>query len=132
MMIYFELNVNLFGAASMEEVRQRLKSSARKDASMWIVGLNFDEQMFATPVLPNRHDIDAACPDRPAIIVKHDGHMIIANTKAIAAAGITNAVQDPAGGKIDREAGGIHRGPSEERDAANLKRHAAARPAIPC
>ncbi len=115
MMIYFELNVNLFGAASMEEVRQRLKNAAReKDASMWIVGLNFDEQMFATPVLPNRHDIDAACPDRPAIIVKHDGHMIIANTKAIAAAGITNAVQDPAGGKIDREAGGHPSGPFRE------------------
>jgi predicted amidohydrolase YtcJ len=34
--------------------------------------------------LPTREDLDAACPDRPAFIVKYDGHAGIANSALIA------------------------------------------------
>ncbi len=92
-----------------------LKRSAEKDkSSNWILGLQFDEQAMDEPILPDRHILDTACPDRATIIVRCDGHMIIANTKAIEACGVSAKTEDPEGGKIDREPGGFPAGPFRE------------------
>jgi len=44
--------------------------------------------------------------DHPAIFVRVDGHIAIANSAALKAGGITRETPDPPGGKIDRDAGG--------------------------
>ena len=67
-----------------------------------------------TPHLFQVHDLDAACPDRSVLIVKHDGHMVIANTRALEEAGVSADTEDPPGGIIDREADGIPAGPFRE------------------
>jgi predicted amidohydrolase YtcJ len=74
------------------------------------VGLRFEEQDLEDPRLPTRHDLDVACPDRPAIVIKHDGHTVMANTRAIEAAGLTAETADPQGGVITREADGYPAG----------------------
>ncbi len=115
LMIYFDMNVNLFAVPSIPELQRVLREAAAgKAPGAWVIGLNFDEQYFESPVLPTRHDLDRACPDIPAIIVKHDGHMLIANTRAIEAGGVDAATPSPAGGVIDREADGYPAGPFRE------------------
>jgi predicted amidohydrolase YtcJ len=115
LMIYFDMNTNLHGTSSLEELQEKLREAEREKApELWVVGLNFDEQFFDIPIVPSRHDLDAACPDQPAVVVRHDGHMIIANTKALEASGITGDTPDPKGGTIDREPDGFPAGPFRE------------------
>lgn len=51
-------------------------------------------------------DLDRVLPDRPLVLIGTDGHNVWVNNKAIAALGITAAVKDPPGGRIDRDANG--------------------------
>jgi len=121
MMAYFEMNVDLSGAASMRELQARLREAAgRSHASDWIVGLRFDDEALDEPRLPTRHDLDAVCSDRPILLVEHDGHMVIGNTRAIEAAGVTRETESPATGRIDREADGTPAGPFRESASALL------------
>lgn len=53
----------------------------------------------------NRQEIDAVAPDHP-VFVQTVGHFAMANSKALAAAGITRDTPDPVGGKIHRDATG--------------------------
>lgn len=119
LMIYYDMNVNLYALPSMKTLLDVIREAASvKPPHLWVVGLNFDEQYFDEPRLPSRHDLDAACPGRPAIVIKHDGHSLIANTKAIEAAGISAATPDPEGGRIDRESNGFPAGVFRESAAA--------------
>lgn len=114
-LIFFDMNIDLGGAASIEEVQERIREGAGSYApDAWVVGLQFDEQNMRDPRLPTRHDLDRACPDRPAIIIKHDGHMVIPNTKAIEASGVSADTRNPEGGVIDREPDGSPAGPFRE------------------
>ena len=114
-MIYYDMNVNLRRVRTLEEMQDLFRHAAAAALpGRWIVGLDFDEHTLLRPALPSRHDLDAACPDRPALIVKHDGHMVIANTRALEAAGVSAATADPPGGIIDREPDGQPAGPFRE------------------
>ena len=84
-----------------------------------MVGLRFEEQDLAEQRLPTRHELDAACPEHPVLVFKHDGHTLIASTKAIEVAGVSASTADPAGGVIDREEDGFPAGPFRE-SAAQL------------
>jgi predicted amidohydrolase YtcJ len=107
MLFYFEQNADLSSARSMAEVQQRMRQAAADGkAGDWTVGLQFDDEALDQPRLPTRHDLDATCPDRPVLVVKHDGHTLIANTAAIRAAGLGAGTPDPEGGVIDRETDG--------------------------
>lgn len=115
LMIYYDMNTNLHAVPTMDALVDVLREAASaKPPQMWVVGLNFDEQSFDAPRLPSRRDLDRACPHRPAIVIKHDGHSLIANTKAIEAAGVGASTPDPEGGRIDRESGGFPSGPFRE------------------
>lgn len=112
---FFDMNTDLRGAESIEEIKEALRAASQSDSSGdWVVGLQFDEQNLRDPRLLDRHDLDEACPDRPALVIKHDGHMVIGNTKAIEAAGVSAETPDPEGGVIDREDDGFPAGPFRE------------------
>ena len=53
--------------------------------------------------LPHRSQIDAVLADRPVILSDRDGHTSLANSKALAMAGITKDTPDPEGGLIVRD-----------------------------
>ena len=56
--------------------------------------------------LPTREWIDAVTPDHPVWINRLDGHMALANSAALEAAGVTRATKDVAGGEIVRDRNG--------------------------
>jgi predicted amidohydrolase YtcJ len=52
---------------------------------------------------PTRQQLDAIVADRPLILNSHDGHGVWANSAAIEAAGLTDDVADPPGGRFVRD-----------------------------
>jgi len=114
-LMFFDMNLDLRGITSIEELQERMREQAKSDTSdAWVVGLHFDENGLDDPRLPTRHDLDAVCPNRPALVLRYDGHMIIPNTKALEAAGVSAETNDPKGGVIDREPDGYPSGPFRE------------------
>jgi len=114
-MIAFEMSADLSEVTTIKELQDELRDVARKDkTAKWIVGLQLDDKALEEGRLPDRHDLDSACPDRPAIVVTHDGHTVIANTRAIEAMEISASVENPEGGEIDREPDGYPAGPFRE------------------
>lgn len=99
-----KLNVNLVGAKSLEEMQQRIAARAKTAApGEWVLGEGWDHTLWVSQKLPARQDIDAVTGDHPAIFSRVDGHIAIANSAALKAAGITAQTPDPHGGKIDRD-----------------------------
>ena len=56
--------------------------------------------------LPDRHDLDGLDTARPILVRSLDGHIALANTRAIDMAGITDDTPDPPDGEIDRDENG--------------------------
>lgn len=106
-LVYYNMNIDMLGTSSLADLKQRINLGAAKaKGENWLVGLNFDEQSLDVPVLPDRHILDSTYPDRPLIIIKHDGHSVMANTPAIKAANISADTATPAGGIIEHQADG--------------------------
>ena len=102
-----KLNVNLLGVRSLAEMQTRIAGRARTTpASEWLVGAGWDHTLWQDPKLPSRQELDAVTGDHPAIFVRVDGHIAVANTAGLKWAGITRDTPDAAGGKIDHDARG--------------------------
>lgn len=111
-----KLSVNVEGVKSLDEFRARIKERAGKAAAgEWLVGRGWDEQLWPVKNTPTRWDLDAVSGDHPVYLDRVDGHIAVANTKALQLAGITVASKDPEGGKIDRDETGTPTGILRER-----------------
>jgi predicted amidohydrolase YtcJ len=99
-----KLNVNLIGCKSLDEMKQRIAARAKTAGpGEWIQGRGWDHTLWTKAETPTRADIDAVTGNHPAIFGRVDGHIAIANSAALKAAGITAQTPDPHGGKIDRD-----------------------------
>lgn len=99
-----KLNVDLVGTKSLDEMKQRIAARAKTAApGEWITGRGWDHTKWTEQTTPTRHDIDSVTGEHPAIFNRVDGHIAIANSAALKAAGITAQTSDPHGGKIDRD-----------------------------
>ena len=113
--IYFDMNVNLHGVRSLDEMGKRLRGPLESGAkNTWVIGVNFDEQGMGRPALPTRRDLDAVSSIIPIAVIKHDGHTVYLNTRALEASGITAATPDPAGGVVERDGSGAPTGALHE------------------
>jgi predicted amidohydrolase YtcJ len=102
-----KLNVDLTGVKSLDEMLMKIQSAA-KDAPTghWLTGGNWDHTLWTNKVLPTRQDLDKVTGDHPTFLDRIDGHIAVANSAALAAAGITGKTQPPQGGAIDLDANG--------------------------
>src|SRR5579859_2240384 len=99
-----KLNVNLVGAKSLDEMKQRISARVKTAApGEWIQGRGWDHTLWAEQKTPTREDIDSITNGHPAIFNRIDGHIAIANSAALKAAGVAAQSPDPHGGKIDRD-----------------------------
>jgi predicted amidohydrolase YtcJ len=101
------LTVDLVGVKTLEELRERLlaKVEAAKRGE-WIVGGGWDETLWPVKTLPSRWDLDEVSGGHPVFLDRVDGHLAVANTRALQLANITLASKDPQGGQIDRDENG--------------------------
>lgn len=94
-------------ADSVDDLQRRLAvAAAGTPAGEWIRGVGYDHTRLPGRRHPTRADLDAAVPDRPALLVHYSHHQAVANSAALAAAGITRATPDPPGGEIARDRAG--------------------------
>src|SRR5262245_21484828 len=93
-------------ASTPREFADRIARFARtRPAGTWIRNGDWDHELWGGE-LPSRTWIDAATPDHPVWVNRLDGHMALANTGALRAAGITRETPDVPGGTIVRDANG--------------------------
>ncbi len=101
------LTVNLVGVKSLTEFRDRIRARvATAEPGEWITGGGWDQTLWAVKELPSRWDVDEVTADHPVFLQRVDGHIAVANTRALQLASITIASKDPEGGKIDRDSTG--------------------------
>lgn len=99
-------SVNLRDAASRAEFTKRIADYAKGlPAGRWVLNGNWDNSLWGGE-LPTRQWIDSATPETPVFVNRLDGHMALANSAALRAAGVTAATPAPAGGEIVRDAAG--------------------------
>ena len=120
------LAVDLVGVHSLAEMQARIRTyiayaiPGHASPDSWILGGGWDHTLWVSKTLPSREDLDAVTAGHPALLVRVDGHIAVANTAALAAAGITPETPDPQGGKFDRTASGELTGIVRETPAVNL------------
>lgn len=84
--------------------------AAGAPAGDWIRGRGWDEGKLSEKRLPRAADIDPATGAHPAWLEQTSGHYGLANSAALALAGITRETADPPNGTIDRDADGTPTG----------------------
>ena len=106
-----KMNVNLVGAKTLDEFRDRLRAKCEAaEPGDWVVGDGWDETLWPVQVPPTRWDLDEVSGKHPVYLSRVDGHIGVANTRALQLASVTVASKDPQGGKIDRDDSGTPNG----------------------
>jgi len=91
----------------IEQLQAALRErTAAAPAGTWVLGAGYDDGLLAEQRHPTRADLDAVSTEHPIAIVHVSLHLIVANTAALAAAGITADTPNPEGGVIRRGEGG--------------------------
>lgn len=100
-------SVQLRDAKTPQEFIQRIKTyAATLPEGAWIMGGDWDHENWGGD-LPDRNWVDSVTNGHPLWINRLDGHMSLANTAAMKAAGIDDKVKDVPGGTIVRSKGRV-------------------------
>jgi predicted amidohydrolase YtcJ len=116
-----KLSVDLDGTTSLDDMLARINAYvATAKPGQWILGGGWDHTKWASKTLPTRGDLDKVTGDHPAVLYRTDGHIVVANSSALLAAGISSATPDPQGGRIDKDSSGSPTGIVRETPAVTL------------
>ncbi len=92
------LNPDLSNVKRLEDIQSNLKKAVeKKSVDELTIGFNFSEENFDFPVLPTQWDLDNACPNKLVFVLRYDGHIGVANSKALELAGIDENMVIPGG-----------------------------------
>jgi predicted amidohydrolase YtcJ len=67
--------------------------------------MGYDDSLLEEKRHPTRADLDAVSATVPILLIHASGHLVVANTPALALVKISKATPDPAGGHIQRDPG---------------------------
>lgn len=88
----YEINLNSRPLGPMSSIADYQKALAARCKAVkpgeWVVGWGYDDTSITDQRHPTREDLDAACPVNPVYIRHISGHMGVANSKALAKAGL--------------------------------------------
>ena len=99
-------------ASSRDDLLRRLREhAATLPEDAWVVGARWSAESWPDQRHPTAQEIQQAVGARPAVLIRMDGHMLLASTAALAAAGVSkDGPADPPGGKIGRATDGAPTG----------------------
>ncbi len=104
---YFLLNLDLNRIGSVWELDENIRArTAECPPEQWLLGLRFNEEGLKEERLPTLAELDKAAPAHPVLVLRYCGHLAIANSKALALAGISKESANPHGGEIERDSNG--------------------------
>src|SRR3989449_6063262 len=94
--------LDLSSARSIAEIQTMLaKAASGKPKDQWILGRGWDQEKLREHRYPERSDIDIVA--NPVFLRRICGHVAVANSAALTAAGVNESTPDPFGGEIDRD-----------------------------
>ena len=91
-----------YASSKQEFIDQFKKYAASLPDDRWITGGNWDHERWGGD-LPTKQMIDSISGDHPVAISRLDGHMLLANSKALKLAGINSETPSPDGGTIVKD-----------------------------
>ncbi len=105
--VYYGLTrfaADLTAARGIDDVLDRLqRHAATLKPGEWQQGMGYRTDELTERRQPHRSELDRVTGDRPAFIDERGGHSRVANSAALAAAGITSETPNPPGGRIGRD-----------------------------
>ncbi len=102
-----EMMLNLEGTASINALIVEVGGEVNETAAGEMVfGRGWIETGWPEGRMPRAADLDGVSPDNPVILVRADGHALVANSAALKAAGINRDTKNPVGGAIERDRDG--------------------------
>ncbi|MDR1909371.1 MAG: amidohydrolase [Spirochaetaceae bacterium] len=118
--------IDLSGLDSIEALIERGREAlARLDlpAGAVALGRGFDQEAFAGEKrFPTRGDLDRITTERPLMITRICGHVVVCNTRMLERAGIAESAPEVAGGKAETGEDGRPNGVLRENAAALVRR----------
>lgn len=69
----------------------------------WVIGAFFDQSMVEEGRFPTRRELDSVSKEHPVFVVHASGHVGVANSAALAFAGIGRDTPQPPGGHIEKD-----------------------------
>jgi predicted amidohydrolase YtcJ len=95
---------NLEGSKSFDEVILKLQAYYKNKKSEFISGRGWDQNLWNDKTFPTNDKLNELYPDKPAILIRIDGHAALVNDELLRRAGITSATKVE-GGKIELKNG---------------------------
>jgi len=97
------MSIDLHSAKTPDVFKGRFQSYVKNiEPGEWVVGGNWDHEHWGG-LLPSRQWIDKYTENNPVLVSRVDGHMALANSRALEIAGININTPDPKGGVIVRD-----------------------------
>ncbi|NQX90064.1 MAG: amidohydrolase [Halioglobus sp.] len=88
---------------TMAEVLDAVRTqSQRTSPGEWVTGFGYDDTLLAEQRHPTRAELDAVSSVHPIAVLHVSGHMLVANSMALARVGIDADTPNPQGGVIGR------------------------------
>lgn len=89
----FMQQADLQDAPSFEQVVEQLKIHQQQYHPQWLLGRGWDQNLWQHKVFPDNELLNKNFPDIPVVLTRVDGHAVIANSKALQAAGINTGTK---------------------------------------
>ncbi|MDR1733546.1 MAG: amidohydrolase [Oscillospiraceae bacterium] len=84
-MALFYSGLNLMDVRSNAELKEKFSAFLPTSKAKVVIAFGASPHSVAERKLLSRADLDEVAPDRPATVIKYDGHALIANTKLLEA-----------------------------------------------
>ncbi|CAI8225091.1 MAG: N-substituted formamide deformylase [Flavobacteriaceae bacterium] len=91
--------LDLVGTTSFKQVLEKTVTFQKENQLDFIVGRGWDQNDWEQQTFPDNKMLDQLFPDIPVALTRVDGHAMLANSKALAMAGITTKTK-MAGGQV--------------------------------
>jgi predicted amidohydrolase YtcJ len=112
--VYYGLTrfaADLTGARGIDDILARLEAhAARLVPGEWLLGMGYRTDELTERRQPHRTELDRVTGGHPAFIDERGGHARVANSAALAAAGVGADTPNPHGGRIGRDLNGSPNG----------------------
>ncbi len=96
--------VDLSGCESIADMKKIVAAAvAGADEGSWIIGRGWNQELFDERRFPRREDLDEVAPGVPVFLHRACGHAAVANSVALARAGVTRNYPDSDAGYLERD-----------------------------
>jgi predicted amidohydrolase YtcJ len=100
------LKLNLSSCQTKPEVLDAVRDWHRANPEGWLLAVQYDQTKYANGQHIHRSELDAISAIRPILLRHYNGHCSVANSAALASAGVGRETPNPGGGEYVRDAQG--------------------------